>query len=102
LDLGWSFCRVGSITSDKAHASRGIANAWRAYQAAKATILADPNLRNDPEVHAKLKELKSVLTQSQDLERIRRFRRETVKGGLNTRKKLEARALRLQKPKGLV
>jgi len=26
--------------------------------------LADPNLRNDPEVHAKLKELKSVLTQS--------------------------------------
>ena len=37
-----------------------------------------------------------------DLERIRRFRQETVKGGLNMRKELEARALRLQKPKGLV
>lgn len=37
-----------------------------------------------------------------DLERIRRFRRETVKGGLNMRKELEARALRLQKLKGSV
>jgi hypothetical protein len=37
-----------------------------------------------------------------DWERIRRFRRETVKGGLNMRKELEARALRLQKPNGLV
>jgi hypothetical protein len=37
-----------------------------------------------------------------DLERIRRFRRETVKGGLNMRKELEARALRLRKPNGLV
>jgi hypothetical protein len=34
--------------------------------------------------------------------RIRRFRRETVKGGLNMRKELEARAVRLQKPNGLV
>jgi hypothetical protein len=64
--------------------------------------LTDPNLRNDPEVDAKLKELKSVLTQSPDLERIRRSRRETVKGGLNMRKELEAQALRLKKPKGLV